>query len=57
MFIRDELYLGGPTMAELFVTTAQLGLTEQQRMDQPLAGSIFRVEVGVPGQSVTVFDG
>ncbi len=48
---------GGPTMAELFVTTAQLGLTEQQRMDQPLAGSIFRVEVGVPGQSVTVFDG
>jgi sugar lactone lactonase YvrE len=48
---------GGPTMEELFVTTAQLGLTEQQRMDQPLAGSIFRVAVGVPGQTVTVFGG
>ena len=48
---------GGPTMTELFITTAQLGLTPRELEEQPLAGSIFRVEAGVPGQAVNYFAG
>ncbi len=48
---------GGPTMTELFITTAQLGLTVRQREEQPLAGGIFRVEVEAPGQAINYFAG
>jgi sugar lactone lactonase YvrE len=44
-------------MTELFITTAQLGLSERQLEEQPLAGSIFRVEVEVPGQAINYFGG
>jgi sugar lactone lactonase YvrE len=48
---------GGPSMTELFITTAQLELNPKQREEQPLAGTIFRVEVDVPGQATTYFAG
>lgn len=40
---------GGPGHATLFVTTATRDLTPVQRREQPLAGSVFAVDVGVAG--------
>lgn len=42
---------GGSDLDELFITTASVGLSEQQRARQPLAGSLFSVKLpfrGVP---------
>jgi sugar lactone lactonase YvrE len=33
----------------MFVTTARLGLTEDQLKEAPLSGGLFRVDVGVAG--------
>ena len=35
---------GGPTLSDLFITTASVGLKAQQLRDQPLAGSIFVIK-------------
>lgn len=43
---------GGPGLSDLYVTTAWYGLSEQQRADQPLAGSLFRITVDTPGVPV-----
>lgn len=42
---------GGSSLDELYITTARAGLSPEQRANEPLAGSLFRVRVpyrGVP---------
>ena len=46
--------LGGPRLDQLFVTTSREGLAPD---DDPLAGALFRADVGVPGQPVREFAG
>jgi sugar lactone lactonase YvrE len=46
--------LGGPRLDQLFVTTSREGL---EPGDDPLAGSLFRADVGVPGRPVREFAG
>jgi sugar lactone lactonase YvrE len=46
--------LGGPRRDQLFVTTSREGMAPD---DDPLAGSLFRVDVGVAGQPVREFAG
>jgi sugar lactone lactonase YvrE len=45
---------GGAGLDQLFITTSREGLDPG---DDPLAGSLFRAEVGVPGQPVREFAG
>jgi len=45
--------LGGPGLDELFITTSREGLSG----DHPLAGALFRAEVGVAGRPVLEFAG
>lgn len=40
---------GGPDMAELYVTTASVSLTERERSAQPLAGRLLRLRPGPVG--------
>jgi sugar lactone lactonase YvrE len=40
---------GGPAMDELYVTTAWTALGEDERRQQPQAGDLFRIRVGVTG--------
>jgi sugar lactone lactonase YvrE len=41
---------GGPDLDELFITSAWIGLTDQERAAQPLAGGLFRCRPGVKGR-------
>jgi sugar lactone lactonase YvrE len=45
---------GGPRLDQLFITTSREGLDPG---DDPLAGALFRADVGVPGQPVREFAG
>lgn len=47
---------GGRNFETLFITTATQGLTEQARREQPLAGALFAVNVGIHGVCETPFD-
>lgn len=40
---------GGPGLSTLYITSARQDLGEAKLADQPLAGALFAVEVGVPG--------
>ncbi|MDO6406607.1 SMP-30/gluconolactonase/LRE family protein [Pantoea phytobeneficialis] len=44
------LTFGGPQRDVLFITSAWWGLTEDQRQQQPFAGSVFAFRPGVRGQ-------
>lgn len=44
-----SITFGGPNMDLLFVTTARLGLTDDQIAEAPLSGGLFLVEPGVTG--------
>ncbi len=46
---------GGKTLNELYITTASIGLTPEQRMVQPLAGCTFRINPGVRGTKLHKF--
>lgn len=48
---------GGPDLHDLFITTAWELLTEQQRAEQPLAGSLFRTRVTAQGMPRIAFAG
>jgi sugar lactone lactonase YvrE len=37
---------GGPDLAELYVTTASIGLSDSARAAQPLAGRLLRLRPG-----------
>jgi sugar lactone lactonase YvrE len=45
---------GGPGLADLFITTANVGLSEAERAEQPLAGRLLRVHPGPIGLPSTV---
>jgi sugar lactone lactonase YvrE len=41
----------------LFVTTARLGMTDQEIEDAPLSGGLFALDVGVRGLAETPYAG
>jgi len=44
-----KVAFGGDDLRTMYITTAWVGLTEQQRKEQPLAGGLFKVRVEVSG--------
>jgi xylono-1,5-lactonase len=48
---------GGAELDRLFVTSAAIGLTGEERRKQPLAGSLFEVNPGVRGIAPALFAG
>jgi len=48
---------GVPNLNELYITSASDGLTEQDKEEQPLAGSLFRAELDVSGLPAFEFAG
>jgi sugar lactone lactonase YvrE len=48
---------GGPDLATLYVTSASEYLTEEEFAQQPLAGSLFAIDVGVRGVAWPTFAG
>lgn len=48
---------GGPDLADLYITTAWIGLDKKARAAQPLAGGLFRVRPGVRGRKANRFGG
>lgn len=48
---------GGDDLKDLYITSASIGLTEQQRGEQPLAGSLFVVkDCGFQGMQTVAFN-
>jgi sugar lactone lactonase YvrE len=52
-----SMAFGGPGLDRLYITTARHRLTEAQLRDQPLAGAILQVDVGVAGLPGRCFGG
>jgi sugar lactone lactonase YvrE len=52
-----SLTFGGPNLDQLFVTTARLGLSDQEIANAPLSGGLFVVDVGVKGLPETLYVG
>ncbi len=48
---------GGKNMNELFITTAKIGLREDELQEQPLSGGLFRIKLNVKGYPVHRFKG
>lgn len=48
---------GGADMKTLFITTLRKGMTPDELKQAPLSGSVFVVEVDVPGVPIAVFGG
>ena len=48
---------GGPDLRDLYVTTRSGGLSETERVSQPLAGDLLRLDVGVAGLPTHAFAG
>jgi sugar lactone lactonase YvrE len=48
---------GGPLLDELYITSAWTALSEEKRIQQPLAGDLFRLRVGVKGVKEPKFAG
>ena len=48
---------GGPDLQDLYITTARVGLTDQQLAAQPHAGGLFRTRVDVPGVKSAAYAG
>jgi L-arabinonolactonase len=48
---------GGANLDELYITSAWGGLSEAEKEEQPLAGALFRVKVGVEGIAEPKFTG
>jgi sugar lactone lactonase YvrE len=48
---------GGPSLDQLYATTARNGLSEEALAQYPLAGGLFRAEVGVTGMRAFGFAG
>jgi len=46
---------GGPNLETLYITTASVDMTDEEREQFPLAGSLFRVKPGVKGVPTTRF--
>lgn len=50
-----KVAFGGDDLKTMYVTTAWVGLTDEQRKQQPLAGGLFRLRVDVPGLAQNKF--
>lgn len=48
---------GGPELHDLYVTTRRQGLSEAEVAEQPLAGALLRLDVGVSGLPTDAFAG
>lgn len=48
---------GGPDLRDLYITSASINLTEEERARQPGAGCIFRARTDVPGLPEQMFEG
>ena len=48
---------GGPDLGDLYITTSPYSLTQEQRLRQPYAGSVFVCRPGVGGRPETYFAG
>lgn len=48
---------GGPNLDELYITSARVGMSEQELEEYPLAGSLFRTKPGVKGMRTIAFQG
>jgi len=48
---------GGPDLSDLYITTAREDLSESELLSQPLAGALFRCNVGIPGLPTNRFAG
>jgi sugar lactone lactonase YvrE len=48
---------GGPKLDDLFITSASVGLNDEQKKIQTLAGSIFRIKLNVKGVPAHPFGG
>jgi sugar lactone lactonase YvrE len=48
---------GGDQLDQLFITSASTGLSEAERAVQPLAGAVFRSDVGTRGRPADYFAG
>ena len=48
---------GGPDLRDLYVTTRRESLSERELREQPLAGVLFRLDVGVAGLPTHAFAG
>ncbi len=48
---------GGGNLDQLYITTARIALDEEQLKEQPLAGGLFRADVGVTGLPAFEFAG
>jgi sugar lactone lactonase YvrE len=48
---------GGDRLDQMFVTTARLGLTEDQLKEAPLSGGLFMIEAGVAGLPEVPYQG
>ncbi len=48
---------GGKDLKTLYITTASVGLSDAQRLSQPLAGALFRASVDVAGLPANEFAG
>ncbi|WP_242127886.1 SMP-30/gluconolactonase/LRE family protein [Sphingobium sp. Sx8-8] len=46
-----KIAFGGPDLTVAYATTARKGLTDQQLVEQPLAGDLFAFDPGVRGQA------
>lgn len=53
----SSCWLGGPNLDELYITTACNNFTAKDWHEQPLAGSLFRAKVEVPGLPAAEFPG
>jgi sugar lactone lactonase YvrE len=50
-----SLAFGGPDLCTMFITTASIGLTEDQLAEWPLSGSVLRRAAGTPGRPPSHF--
>ncbi len=48
---------GGPDLKTLYITTAAIGLSEQQLEREPLAGGLFAVNMDIAGMPANLFRG
>lgn len=48
---------GGPSLSELYVTSASIGLSQSERARQPCAGGLFMLDTGCVGLADLPFEG
>ena len=52
-----SVMFGGPNLDQLFISSMRFGLSEQELAEQPLAGSVIQMDVGVKGHPEYAFAG